>query len=159
MNGFFEYFRLLMVVTVVCFPCLNASLVLTEIHYNPKGSDDYEYLEFYNAGTETIDLTGFKLVKNAQNDGLAFLFPASTLEAGAFLLLVEDATAFAARYQTSSSAYYQENITVSGTWSGGLGNDGEVIILQDPSGQEVFQFEYDNVNDWPVRKPMDSAVH
>ena len=149
MNGFFEYFRLLMVVTVVCFPCLNASLVLTEIHYNPKGSDDYEYLEFYNAGTETIDLTGFKLVKNAQNDGLAFSFPASTLEAGAFLLLVEDATTFAARYQTSSSAYYQENITVSGTWSGGLGNDGEVIILQDPSGQEVFQFEYDNVNDWP----------
>ena len=74
MNGFFEYFRLLMVVTVVCFPCLNASLVLTEIHYNPKGSDDYEYLEFYNAGTETIDLTGFKLVKNAQNDGLAFSF-------------------------------------------------------------------------------------
>ena len=150
MNCLFKRVLWLCTIPLAFHTHLLATLVPTEIHYNPKGSDDYEYVEFYNAGTAAIDLTRYVLVKDAKNDGLAFTFPAATLDAGAFIVVVEDATAFAARYQNASSAYNQEGVTVLGTWSGGLGNNGEVLILQDPSGQEVFQFKYDDASDWPA---------
>ncbi len=125
-----------------------ADLVPMEIMYNPKGSDDYEFVEFYNAGKTTLDLTGYRLVKDTGGDGLAFTFSSLNLAPGEFVVVAEKSDFFQQRYQTATSPYYHEGLNVAGTWSGGLGNKGEILILQDASGQDVFRFKYDNKNDW-----------
>ena len=150
MNGFLKK-TILLFFTILAGQVLgHTDLVLTEIMYNPKGSDDYEFVEFYNAGTESLNLSGYSLVKDANDDGLAFSFPSVTLAAGAFMTVVEKSSYFQQRYQSASSPYYQDNLIVAGAWSGGLGNKGEIIILKDALGQEIFSFKYDDKGDWPV---------
>ncbi len=151
MNGFIKKTRWLFFTILAGQALGQADLVLSEIMYNPKGSDDYEFVEFYNAGTETLNLSGYSLVKDANGDGLAFSFPSITLAPGAFLIVAEKSSYFQQRYQTASSPYYQADLSVAEeAWSGGLGNKGEIIILKDSAGQEVFSFKYNDKNDWPV---------
>jgi hypothetical protein len=151
MNGFLKKTRWLFFAVLAGQALGQADLVPTEIMYNPKGSDDYEFVEFYNAGTETLSLSGYSLVKDANGDGLTFSFPSITLAPGAFLAVAEKSSYFRQRYQTASSPYYQAGLSVAGaSWSGGLGNKGEIIILKDSAGQEVFSFKYDDKNEWPV---------
>ena len=68
-------------------PATSAALVISEIMYNPLGADDYEFIEFYNAGSSILDLTGYKLVKDSKGDGLDFSFGSETLQPGEYLVL------------------------------------------------------------------------
>ncbi len=42
-----------------------AKLIISEFMPNPEGSDDSEWIELFNSGEETIDLTGFSLGDNS----------------------------------------------------------------------------------------------
>ena len=54
---------------------LPGQVVSSEIHYNPDGSDDYEFVELWNLGTNVVDLTGARLA-----GAVDFLFPAPALQ-------------------------------------------------------------------------------
>ncbi|RME91986.1 MAG: lamin tail domain-containing protein, partial [Verrucomicrobia bacterium] len=62
---------------------------LTEIMYHPAGADPAEpgeYLELYNAGSEAVDLAGWRFDR-----GIDFVFPEGTiLEPRGFLLVAKD---------------------------------------------------------------------
>lgn len=40
-------------------------IIISEFLPNPKGADDHEWIELYNKGEQTIDLSGFKLQDNS----------------------------------------------------------------------------------------------
>jgi hypothetical protein len=95
-------------------------LAITEIHYNPlpsapAGTDgsDFEFLEFKNTGTGTLDLGGLRF-----GTGVKFTFPPGTsIPAGGFFVLVKDSAKFAARYP---------GVPIGGVMeSGSLNNSGE----------------------------------
>jgi len=115
----------------------DAQLRLTEIMYNPIGSDDYEFIKLTNTGTDAIDLSGMSFT------GIRFAFLASTppLDSGASIFLVRNQKAFAERYP---------NVSIAGRYEGQLSNKGEEITLYDARDNVVISITYDDENGWPI---------
>jgi hypothetical protein len=100
----------------VFFPPQDFSkLLITEIMYHPPSigvvdSDEYEFVELKNAGTNTLSLNGLRF------NGINFTFPANaTLGPGQFYVLARNAARFAEKYP---------GVTINGTYSGRLDNGG-----------------------------------
>jgi len=107
-------------------------VVINEIMYHPyenwktnsSGSwilitNKTEYVELYNPGTNTVDLSSYRF-----DNGITFDFPAgTTLSTGAYLVVCEDVVAFSNAYRTIT------NITRIGNYNGSLKNGGERLTL------------------------------
>ena len=120
-------------------------ILITEIHYNPDGPDDFEFIEIMNRTAHTIDLSNLRIT-----DGITFTFPDQThLAAEAMAVMVENVNAFAERYQDPASPYYYPNIQVIGQWSGRLSNTGERIQLFAPSDTLLTEVHFLDDNGWP----------
>jgi hypothetical protein len=115
------------------------SLVISEIYYNPPGSDEStEYIELLNISQSTsLDLTGASFV-----EGISFTFPPGTiLPPGERLLLVTNQTAF--------EANFGPGLPVAGTYGGNLANGGEPLKLSLPDGSPIQAFTYGDSAPWP----------
>jgi hypothetical protein len=127
-------------------------LRITEIMYHPSNpteaelgagftSDgDFEYIELQNIGGSTIDLTGVRFIR-----GISFDFTGSavtSLAPGEFVVIVKNAAAFAARYNTIG-------VNIAGQFAGGtsLDNGGETLTLVDAGGGAILDFRYGD-DDW-----------
>jgi hypothetical protein len=128
-------------------------LWVTEIHYNPAGRDDYEFVELWNASTHLLDLSGVTF-----SNAVHFVFPDGfALAPGAFALVVENVDAFAARYQSPASPYYLADLNVAGQWVGALDNAGEPLVLVASNGAELVSVPYTASGDWPARADGDGS--
>ena len=110
------------------------SLRITEIMYHPQASDgvgepNEEFIELTNIGTDSINLNLVRFT-----NGVDFSFPSLDLAPGEYVVVVQDRTAFEARYGT--------NTTIAGQYGGGLDNAGERITLEDAIGQTILDFIY-----------------
>ncbi|MEK0449800.1 MAG: hypothetical protein RL088_2068 [Verrucomicrobiota bacterium] len=131
-------------------PAAAGNIVISELMYHPANAtvaelaalgiasidaDQFEFLELLNTGTNTVDL------KDATfGSGITYTFPPATLAPGSRLILVRNATAFAARYP---------GVAVFGTYTGGLSNGGERILLLDRGGLPIVDFTYLADATWP----------
>ena len=127
-------------------------LVVSELMYNPgpasaaeiaaghDDSEDFEFLELFNAGNTTLNLEGVRFIEGIEFDFSTGSIPA--LEAGQRLLLVEDRAAFEFRYGTGRP--------IAGQYSGQLRDEGETIQLADPLDEPIQLFTYDNHAPWPT---------
>ncbi|MGJ8696916.1 MAG: CotH kinase family protein [Verrucomicrobiaceae bacterium] len=128
-------------------------LVVSEINYHPgdpspaeealgfTNSDDFEFLEFTNIGTTSVNLTLLNL-----RGGIDFDFSTSAitnLGPGQQVLLVKNQTAFEARHGPG--------LPIAGIFSGSLNNAGDSLILEDPALNLVLQdFSYSDDAPWPL---------
>ncbi|NRB44596.1 MAG: lamin tail domain-containing protein, partial [Verrucomicrobiales bacterium] len=118
-------------------------LVVSEIMYKPEGGAQYEFIELFNAGTSTINLKDFRFPQGQPFD--EFVFGDVEMQAGSYLLVVNDIESFKSRYGEGL------NSIIAGEWGGGsLSNGGEVITLLDDRGLTVLSFEYDDSEPWPT---------
>jgi hypothetical protein len=116
------------------------SLVISEIYYNPPGSDEStEYIELLNISPSIdLDLTGTSFI-----EGISFTFPPGTeLPVGERLLLVSNPTAF--------ELAFGAGLPVAGTFSGNLDNGGEALALSLPDGSPIQAFSYSDDAPWPT---------
>ncbi|HUR47514.1 MAG TPA: lamin tail domain-containing protein, partial [Candidatus Saccharimonadales bacterium] len=119
-----------------------SSLAVTEIMYYPPNlgainTDDLEFLELKNTGTNQIDLSGL-----AFTEGITFAFTnGTTLAPGQFFVLVRTPAGFSAKYP---------GVPYQGVYSGKLDNNGENLTLQHILGTNVFSFSYNNRPPWPI---------
>lgn len=116
------------------------SLVISEIMYHPTAGSQLEFIELHNVGAFPVDLTGVRFTK-----GIDFDFPDGTmLEAGGFLLVVNDLAAFEAEYGA--------DFPVAGEWELGdkLSNGGEVVKLSLGAGTAIHEFLYGDKLPWPT---------
>jgi hypothetical protein len=106
-------------------------LKITEIMYNPPGSDDYEFLELKNTGPVPLNMAGV-----AFTDGFDYTFPAGFfLDPGSFAVLssAADPAVFSSRYGfPPDGSYFPMN----------LANGGERLELQDPVGNVIVAMTY-----------------
>lgn len=117
------------------------SLVISEIMYHPAPptgaasllytDEDFEYLEFKNAGSTNIRLAGFTIT-----DGVSFTFPIYNLDIGARALVVKNKAAFESRYGT--------NRPVLGEFVGQLDNAGERIVVLGALKEPILDFTYND---------------
>jgi parallel beta-helix repeat protein len=113
-------------------------IVINELQYHPL-SDDHgeEYVELYNAGPTTVDLSGW-----AFSDGIQYTFPISvTIPPGGYVVVGHDPATVEAVYGISG---------VLGPFvSGRLANEGERVAIEDALGSLVDEVTYDDHLPWP----------
>jgi hypothetical protein len=117
-----------------------ATLVITELHYNPcadQGTDaNFEFLELYNASGAAITLDGWEIL------GFEFTFPAaSSIAAGEYIIIVP---------QNAGPSYSGNGYQVFElTNPAGLNNSGEAIAVLDDLGNYIDYVLYGVSGDWP----------
>jgi CotH kinase protein/PA14 domain/Lamin Tail Domain/Fn3 associated len=114
------------------------ALRITELNYNPPApaSDSAEFVELQNTGTTPLNLGGI-----AFTEGIDYVFPnATTLGAGAVLVIARDPASFQQKY----------GFTPYGPYTGKLSNEGETITLSSPSGSRITSLRYDDEDGWPT---------
>ena len=131
---------------------LRRNLLISEIMYHPEGAErpfvdnDLEFIEFYNAGTTTLDLSQLSLVS-----GVAFDFEnawVQSIDPGQFLVIVANGQAFESRYGNLDAAVAGEWLTPFRQTK--LSNGGESIVLQHrESGEVIHAFTYSDGHPWP----------
>src|SRR5439155_4364456 len=116
-------------------------VAINEIMYNPLVADA-SFIELYNTSTvNAFDLSGFRL------DGADFVFPGgSIIQPNGFVVIANDAAAFAAAYGSS--------IPLAGEFNGKLSNGGETLKLVRPGATPeqdliIDQVTYGSDPPWP----------
>jgi hypothetical protein len=118
-------------------------LIVTEIMYHPVSADTtvdegvYEFIEFKNAGTESLDLSGYIM-----DQGIVYFFPSGlVLDPGAYYVLSPDTSRLVERYGNDFA--YDLSF-------GGLKNSGEDLRVRDAQGNIIFKMEYNDAAPWPT---------
>ncbi|MGA2247637.1 MAG: lamin tail domain-containing protein, partial [Verrucomicrobiota bacterium] len=97
-------------------------MVINELVYDPiSGNDDDQYIELYNKGTNTINLSGWQFTT-----GVAFTFPSVALAPNGYLVVARNMTNLFAKYANLNSG------NTVGNYSGKLSHDGELLTLCQP---------------------------
>ena len=79
-------------------------MLIDEVHYNPPGSDETEFIEFRNRLTNAVNLAGAVI-----SDAVDFVFPEenSVVEGGARIVVVEDLDGVEAKVK--AAGYHPHN--------------------------------------------------
>ena len=113
-------------------------VLFSEIHYNPQGDDDAEFLELWNPKTHAINMRGAKFTA-----GISYDFPDNLdipLPPGGRLILSGNLYAFQKRYGI--------NVPVEGVYFDSLGNDGDTLTLA-LGATPLISINYQDVAPWP----------
>jgi len=131
----------LLLLLVLAPLCSFGDVIINELNYDPidieeEGGSLREFLELYNPGPGSIDLSNYSFAS-----GLTYTFPAgTTLAVDSYLVL--------ARVRTNAIWKYT-SYPVLGPYEGKLSNGGEKIELQRPDGTTVDEFKYNDDFPWP----------
>jgi hypothetical protein len=118
-----------------------AEVVINEIHYNPvdrgfEAGSLREFVELYNPGPGTVDLSGYAFTK-----GISYTFLQGTaLGADAYLML--------ARVPTHKT-WRNRGFAVLGPYGGKLSDAGDELVLRRPDGTKADSVKYDDSLPWP----------
>jgi regulation of enolase protein 1 (concanavalin A-like superfamily) len=103
-------------------PILIGNIVINELMYDPiSGSDDDQYIELYNQGTNAVNLNGWQFTT-----GVTFTFPNITIAANGFVVVAKNMTNLFAKYSNLNSG------NTVGNYSGKLSHNGELLTLCSP---------------------------
>ena len=87
------HFSLGMTGVITVNAAATGDVVITEINYNNPGTDDYEFIELYNKSASAVQLEGWTI-----SSAINYSFPAYSLNPGEYVVVANDATAFAAAF-------------------------------------------------------------
>lgn len=115
----------------------STSIIITEVMYNPpeSGTDSLEFIELYNAGSNTVNLNGFTF-----SQGVTHTFGNLSINASDYFVIAVDSSAFRNVFGRAADDEWT---------SGGLSNGGEDIILLDNNSTPLDTVDYDDNSPWP----------
>jgi hypothetical protein len=114
-------------------------LVISELCYNPPGTDEAEFVELLNVADHAINLRGVCF-----SDGVEYAFAANfdtPLAPGQRLLLVSSLFTF--------QQLHGIDLPVAGVYFGNFDNDGEVAAIESATGTELLHLAYGDDSPWP----------
>ncbi|MEJ6578664.1 MAG: lamin tail domain-containing protein [Akkermansiaceae bacterium] len=118
----------------------SGNLVISEIHYHPSDTQngEAEFIELMNISNTRISLSGVSFT-----EGISSKFGGrDTLAPRQRLVLVFDPIAFATTYGAG--------VSISGTYTSRLANDGERITLVAADGSIIQTLRYNDKAPWPT---------
>ena len=117
---------------------LIGDIVINELMYDPiSGNDDDQFIELYNRGTNTVNLSGWQFTS-----GVTFTFPNVNIAAGGYLVVARNLTNLFAKYPNLNNA------NTVGNYTGKLSHNGELLALAQPetlNGTNTIYVEEDEV--------------
>lgn len=125
-------------------------IVINEINYNSSDKfDSGDWIELFNKSNTNIDLSNWAFSDSDPNK--KFVLPEGTiLEAGKYLVLVNDDSSFTSRFP------YVNNYL--GELAFGLNGSGEFIKLTDSMGEVIDSLTYDDEAPWPLEPDGNGAT-
>jgi CotH protein/chitobiase/beta-hexosaminidase-like protein/lamin tail-like protein/parallel beta helix pectate lyase-like protein/type IX secretion system substrate protein len=109
-------------------------IIINEIHYNPNNGDNYEFIELYNSGHDSIDISEYKI-----SGVINFTFPNGTIiDSKDFVIIAKDKTFY---QNLGVSIFSWDENNLPNTWSN--------ISLLNTSNEEIDFISYSNKFDWP----------
>ena len=129
---------LLLLSTALRIHAEDKDIIINEIMYHPPLElEDLQYVELYNRGKTTVDLSGWTFTK-----GIKYEFPKSTkLNAGQYLVVCRNVKAFAGNYGNQIQAI--------GDFTGRLSHHGEKIEINNAAGAVIDQVKFSDSAPWP----------
>lgn len=118
----------------------SASVIVNEIMYDVSGTDSgREWVEVYNNGSDSVDLTGWKFLESvsASNHGLTAVYGSLTLPAGGFAIISNDTTKFLVDWPIFSGNLLKASFASFNNTSG-------TLLLKDNTGTVIDQTTYDS---------------
>ena len=110
---------------------------------NRAGTNSLEFIELWNSGLITEDLTGHRLTGEVD-----YTFPpGTTIEPGQFLAIARD--------PAGAGSFY--GVSFLGPYEGKLADNGGVLRLRNELGGVLLEVKYDNKPPWPAA--ADGAGH
>lgn len=127
-------------------PCLVLpNIIINEINYRSTPSTISDWIEIYNSGNTTVNLSGWQ-IKDSGTTPLV-LAANTTMAPNSYLVFVEklppSTIAFTSTYPTVTN-FYQIAFTY------GLSSAGEQVTLIDANGCIIDQITYGVINPWPT---------
>jgi hypothetical protein len=121
----------------VCSKLFAGGVLINEVMHHPSsGQLGQSFVELYNSGTTTADLSGWRFTK-----GFQFIFPAGTsMSPGAYLVVASDRSSFTNKYPD-----------VTNYLSGWLAPMSSQLRLETPTAQVVSEVNFANEGDWAAR--------
>ncbi len=116
-------------------PGVRNQLTINEIMFDPD-TDNNEFVEFYNASTDSVNIGGWKL-EDASGSSFKLFETGFILPPEKYFLLAADSTVLM-KYNLSAN----ENINVVNVSSFGLSASGEIIYLKDIRGNVIDSINY-----------------
>lgn len=116
-----------------------AQVVLNEIMYDLEGSDSgREWIEIFNGGSQTIDLSTWKLFESETNHKLNHIQGTPTVGPGAYVVIADNTEKFLIDWPQYSGALYDSSFS--------LKNTGELLVLRDENLLDIDSVAY--LPDW-----------
>jgi hypothetical protein len=150
-------------------------IIITEILYNPcdgagnfwAQEGDGEFVEIYNNGTTTVDISGWKITDNDGAMSFEFTFPGTagsattTMAPGTYIVIARQVLYQALDVNTDNiidagnagagSKIYNEDATEGASNGGNLANvAGDDVELENAAGVTIDMVVYGNTNPWPT---------
>lgn len=123
----------------VTTPLAPGDVVFSEIHYNPAGDDDAEFIELWNPTTHAVNLRGAKFTA-----GLNYDFPDNR-----DVLLAPNGRLVLAASLYNFQLRYGIDVPVTGVYFNRLGNDGDTIALATSASVTLETLHYMDAAPWP----------
>ncbi len=121
-------------------PLADGDLVFSEFQYTDACFGNLDWVELYNNTAAAIELGSFQF-KDDQDDHIFEIPGGTTIDAGAYLVLAQDAAQLTLDYGVTN---------VVGDIENGLGSGGDALRLFDINGNLLDAVYYEvGVNDWP----------
>lgn len=132
-----EYIALFLgLVLLMCAKTAFAGIIISEIMYDPDGSDtNREWIEVYNDSTTLIDIAGWKLSEEDTNHGLTPSSGGTSVPAGGYAIIALDPMTFSSEWTTSVPLFDSSFSLINST--------GETISIKNPSLSVVDSVTYD----------------
>ena len=140
-------------------PMSQGAIIISEIMFNPQGTDsdaaavppyNREWVELYNTGTSTVDLSGWQFGDIQDNDWATPFPTGTTLGAGKALVVTGDAASFNANWGSSPA---RVQVGAFPTLANTVGtNEGAAIRNSAGAVQDVVRFQESN---WPTANGSD----
>lgn len=120
---------------LLSFHIASANILINEIMYDADGTDtDREWIELYNSGTESIDLSGYKFFEANSNHGLTLEEGDKNISPSGYAVIVQDKVKFKTDYPNFSGSIFRASFS--------LNNEGEALSIKDPDLNVVDSYSY-----------------
>lgn len=140
-----------------CTPFWVHGQVVTEIMYNPVGTDSgHEWIEVFNSSASSIRLSEWRLYEGGTNHKIKAVSNDGLVPSGAFAVIAENPALFLADYPQYAGLLFDSSFS--------LANDGDSFVLRDKNLKDVnavvYQSSYGALGDGNTlqRQPDTTSV-
>ena len=133
------------VILIVLAESIFADVQINEIMADPSCSESYcEYVELYNNGTNSINITGWKISDNTDEDFFEGNSNDIIVPGNSFALVVDSDSRVYSNFDVGNVTWIYVDDSAIGS---GLSNSGETLTLKDENNNSIYSVSYPSTTD------------